>query len=195
MSSYLLKGISLRFSCRNLAIFTLTLLALAVVLPGSARAQVSIAVVDIDRLLSETRAAKSIRKQVTAQQEAFDKQMQALEKQLIESLNKLKKEAQNPDSKKEDLEKKKHEFETKRFEAKKTLKRKMNALNKGASEAMNRLSDGIFSVCAQIAKEKKYDLIITRNNVIIGAKSLDITDEVMKRLNKDLPEVKVSIKK
>ena len=157
-----------------------------------ALAQVSIAVVDIEALMSDSTAAKSVKKQVETNRKKFETEMEGLEKQLRDSLEKLK--AESKDLPKEELEKKAQAFEEKRFQARKTLKDRISALNKGSAEAMNALTNSIFNVCAKLAEEKKYDLIITRNNVIVGAKSLDITAEVMKRLNEALPDVKVNIK-
>ncbi|MCB1681614.1 MAG: OmpH family outer membrane protein [Alphaproteobacteria bacterium] len=159
----------------------------------AAYAQISIAVVDIEALMSDSTAAKSIKQQVETNRKKFETEMEGLEKQLRDSLEKLK--AESKDLSKEDLEKKAQEFEEKRFEARKTLKSRIASLNKGSAEAMNTLTSSIFKVCAKLADEKKYDLIITRNNVIVGAKSLDITPEVMKRLNDTLPDVKVTIGK
>ena len=44
---------------------------------------------------------------------------------------------------------------------------------------------------AAVADEKALQLVLTNQNVIIGAKELDITDEVMKRLDKNLPDLKI----
>lgn len=158
----------------------------------AALAQVSIAVVDIEALMSDSAAAKSIKQQVESHRKKFEAEMEALEKQLRASAEKLQTESKTLS--KEEAEKKVQAFQEKRSEANKTLESRRNALGKGTTEAMNTLTNSIFNVCAKLAEEKKYDLIITRNNVIVGAKSLDITAEVMKRLNEALPDVKVNIK-
>ncbi len=158
---------------------------------GIAHAETSIAVVDVDKLLSESSAAKSIKSQVKTYSKKFEAEMEALEGQLRDSFQKLREDSQGLSQ--EELQTRGMEFEKKRNEAKTSLRKKLSELNKGSSEAMSKLSEAIFQVTAKIADEKGYDLIITRNNVIVGAKELDITDLVMERLNNTLKDVKLSV--
>lgn len=160
-------------------------------LTGAAQADTSIAVVDIDKLLSESSAAESIKSQVKTHSKKFESEMEAMETQLRDSFQKLKDDSKGLS--KEDLQARGMEFEKKRNEAKTSLRKKLSELNKGSSAAMSKLSEAIFQVSANIAEEKGYDLIITRNNVIVGTKELDITDLVMERLNSTLKDVKVNV--
>lgn len=159
--------------------------------PAAHAADVSIAVVDVEALMSESAAAKSIKDQVQVQSDKFEAEMQALEKQLTADLEKLKKDSEKLSS--EEKEKKGAEFFQKRAESKKTLKKRFSALRKGENQALTKLTDAIFEVCAKLAEERKYDLVITRANVIVGSKTLDITADVMKNLNATLPSVKMTV--
>lgn len=156
-----------------------------------AYAQISIAVVDVESIMSESSAAKSIKEQVKEQSAKFEAEMQALEKQLNADLDKLKKEGEALS--REENDKKAAAFLQKRDQSKKTLKKRFSALRKGESQALSKLTDAIFEVCAKLAEERKYDLVITRGNVIVGSKALDITADVMKNLNAALPTVKMTV--
>jgi outer membrane protein len=156
-----------------------------------ARAEISIAVVDVEALMSESSAAKSIKEQVKAQSAKFEAEMQSLEKQLNADLDKLKQEGDKLTP--EEKEKRGAAFYQKRAESKKTLKKSFSALRKGENQALSKLTDAIFEVCAKLAEERKYDLVITRGNVIVGSKALDITADVMKNLNESLPTVKMTV--
>ena len=48
-------------------------------------------------------------------------------------------------------------------------------------------------VIAEIAGEMQYQIVLPKSQVVVVANSLDITSEVMKRLNRKLPQVTVSL--
>lgn len=158
----------------------------------AARAELSLAVVDVNQILSDSKAAKSIQNQVEAQRKKFLKEIEGEENKLREEQKKIEK--QSADLSKEDLAKKAQEFETKRLEARKLLHGRKAALDNAYGEGMKVLSNTIYDVVEKISEEKGYDLVITRQNVVVGASSLDITAEVMDKLNAALPDVKLDIK-
>ena len=59
---------------------------------------------------------------------------------------------------------------------------------------MNELTKVIYEVCQSIADEQNIDLVITRQNIIVGNMSLDITKEVAEKMNKKLPKVTLEVK-
>ena len=95
---------------------------------------------------------------------------------------------------KEELVKKVQEFEAERLKARKSIQEQKAKLDKGYTEAMNTLTKVIFEVCQALADENKIDLIITKQNIIVGSNSLDITKQVMERLDKKLPSLSINEK-
>ncbi|MCB1592592.1 MAG: OmpH family outer membrane protein [Alphaproteobacteria bacterium] len=172
-------------------IFFLSALMIVTLVPAVAYAQISIAVVDVEKVMATSEAAKSIKKQAKEHSDKFETELKAVENQLKKDLESLRQESEKLS--KEDMEKKAQTFYLKRSQSSKTLKTRLAKLRVSESKAVNELTEAIFEVCAKIAAEKKYDLIISRGNVIVGAKSLDITDEVMKKLNTALPSVKMTV--
>ncbi len=150
----------------------------------TARAETKIAVVDIDTILTSSKAAKSIKKQVDEKRELFLKSVKDQEDKLRSEQKSI--EEKRADMSKEDLMKKAQDFEKRRIEARNTLQKKKSALDKSYSKAMNKLTETITTVCKKIADEQAIDLIITKQNIIIGNNSLDITSEVMEQMNKEL---------
>lgn len=171
----------------------LLLVGMCAIAPGIARAQevLSIAVVDVEKLLRDSSAAISIKKQLDGEKKKFQSELEALEVKLRDEAKGL--EEKSKDLSKEDLAKKVQAFQQKQFDARKTFQAKKVALDKGYSHAMNTLSKAIFDATQKVAEEKKYSLVITKNNVIVGSKSLDVTTNVMESLNKALPDVKLDI--
>lgn len=157
----------------------------------AAYAQASLAVVDVDRLLSVSAAAQSVQKQVDEKRKTFLSEIEAEENKLREAQKKL--ESESKDLGKEELTKKVQAFEEKRLEARKLLQGRKASLDKAYGLAMKTLSTKIAEVVQDVANEKEYDLVITRQNVIVGSTSLDITDEVLARLDKALPRVDLKV--
>ena len=157
-----------------------------------AYAEVSIAVVDIDMVLVESKAAKSIQKQIAEKRKTFLADIKTAEDKLRTEQKSLEK--QRGELPKEALLKKVQEFESRRITARSTIQDKKQKLEKAYVTAMNLLTKSIYEVCQKVAAEDKIDLIITRQNIVVGSMSLDITKTVMERLNKKLPTLSLKVK-
>ncbi len=80
------------------------------------------------------------------------------------------------------------------MEAGKGIQSQKSKLDSAYTKAMNKLTKSIYDVCQEIANERKIDLVITRQNIIVGSMSLDITKDVMERMNKGLPKLNLEVK-
>ncbi len=153
----------------------------------SAYAQTNIAVVDVEAILAQSSAAKSIKKQVNKKRDGFLAQVKAEEEKLRNEQKAI--ESKFADMSQEERQKKAQEFEKRRLEARNTIQKKKANLDKSYSTAMNTLTKVIFEVCQELANERKIDLVITKQNIIVGNQSLNITGDVMNRMNKKLPNL------
>lgn len=157
-----------------------------------AKAEINIAVVDVDSVLAKSKAAISIQKQVKDKRKSFLAEVKTAEDKLRADQKAIEK--QRASLSKEELIKKAQGFEKRRIEASTKIKKRKAKLDKSYTEAMNLMTKSIFEVCQEIADEEKIDLVITRQNIIVGSRSLDITKKVMERLNKKLPKLKLNVK-
>lgn len=159
---------------------------------GISFASTTIAVVDVDSILSDSKAAKSLKLQVDDKRKSFIDNVKKEEDKLRKEQKAIE---QKRDSlSKDELLKKAKEFEKGRMDARKSIQEQKGKLDKAYSKSMNMLTKVIFEVCHEIADERKIDLVITRQNIIVGNMSLDITKEVLGRLNKKLPNVALDVK-
>lgn len=158
---------------------------------GAARAEFNIAVVDVDYVLSQSLAAKSLQKQVDDKKKSFLNEVKAEEKDLISKQESIEKEKDKLS--REELIAKAREFEEKRLEARKKIQTKKSKLDEAYAKAMNKITKAVYEVCQEIADEKKYDLVITRQNIIVGNMSLDITKDVAERMNEKLKKVTLKV--
>ena len=157
-----------------------------------ARAEISIAVVDIDTILSQSKAAKSVQKQLDEKRKSFLADVKKEEDKLRADQKAIEKE--RADLSKEELLEKAQEFEKKRMDARKDIQTQKVKLDKAYAETMNTLTKTIYDVAQEIADEDKIDLIITRQNIIVGSMSLDITKKLMERMDKKLPKLALKVK-
>ena len=155
-------------------------------------AEVSIAVVDIEKILIESKAAISIKQQVETKRKGFMASVKAEEDKLRIEQKAI--EAKRKDLSQEDLLAKAQDFEKRRIKARNSIQSKKTGLDKAYGEAMNTLTKVIYDVCQTIANEKEIDLVITRQNIIVGNMSLDITKDVLSRMNKKLPSLTLQAK-
>lgn len=170
----------------------LALLGFLTLFPALARAETSIAVVDVLRIMNVSKAAQSIQTQRETRREEFlaeisksEQELQGLEKTLLAKRSTLTA---------EDYAKERKHYEEKLLNVRKLTQSRKKSLEEASGQAMNELRDHLYTIVQSIADERGYTLVISNQNVITGAKSLDITEETLKRLDRELPAVPMDIK-
>lgn len=173
-------------------IMTVFLAGFLVACSQPTHAETKIAVVDVQKLLSESKAAVNIQEQLKKQREDFQKELAAVEEKLRSEEKAILEEREKLT--KEELQAKAQEFETKILEARQEVDKKRRTLEQAANKAVFNLRQEVVQVVADIADENAYNLVITRQNVVLAEKSMEITDQVMKELNKKVTEIKLEMK-
>ena len=171
------------------AILTVSFLLLtAVTSPAFAQEGSLVAVMDVQRILSQSKAAKSIQEQLQTKQEDIRTEISAKERDLADAQKELKESVSLSD---EELDKKKHEFEKMLLETRKLVQTRQRALEKSANEALAELKAESLKIVSDLSDENGYDIVVSQQNVILADKSLDITDTVLKRLDGSLKTIKL----
>lgn len=151
----------------------------------------TVAIVDVEKILSESQAAKSLKSQLDAKKEAFRKEFSEKEKTLKSSETQLV--SQKDKLSAEDFSKKRKEYEAKVMETRKLFQKRRNALDSGLGKAMQELRKNIVESAADAADAGGYDIVLTRDSVLIAERSLDITADVLKRLNKKVSSISLKV--
>lgn len=149
-----------------------------------------IAIVDVQGLMSSSKAGKSIQDQIARQRDSFKDEFTKMEKDLTETQKKL---AEQKDLSPEDAAAKKKDFETRLMEANRLVQQRRQALEKAAAEATMDLRKGVVKVVAEIASKEGYDVVLTSQNVIVSQDEMDITAAVLKAMDKDMPDLKLKV--
>ena len=157
----------------------------AIVVPNN------VAIVDMHYLMQETKAAKSIQKQLTTLRDSYKDEIADKEKELREGEKNLvdKKENLSP----EDFKNERTAFEKKVIAVQKEVREKQAKLDKAFSTAMDQLRSEAVKLIANNAKERDASLVLPRQNIIIVDQALDMTPEIYKALNDDLDHIDLKV--
>jgi Skp family chaperone for outer membrane proteins len=171
----------------------LLILALMMILPVSALAegQSNVAVLDMRRLVDESDAGKSIGEKLSARHDSLQKEASEYEKKIRDQEKSLLQERKK--LKPEEFETKKKEFEKNFKDSREKILKKSNDLEAARRKAVNQLQTHIAEITADIADTRKLDLVVDRDAVVISAKNIEITDEVLKRLNEKVKDIPLSM--
>lgn len=167
----------------------MTLVASLALVAGSAQAETNVGVVNIAKILKDSKAATSVRSQLQAKQKSFQAELDAKEKSLFAEDQALVKQKDSTD--KAAFEKKVKDFREKAATEQRAVQGKKAALDKSFAVALEEIQKNVLDIVKQVAAEKKLNLIVSSAQVLYGDESLDITGEVLKRLDSKLPTVAV----
>ena len=150
---------------------------------------VSLAVVDFRGVLSKSEAARNIRSVV-------DEKRQEIRKYFLEVENSLRDEQKNLSKKRsivtaEAFEQRARNLKEKAQSAQKLAQTSNQKLKKSFDQAMDKVQKELLRTVAEVAEESGVGVVLFRSAIVIAVKKLDISKEVLKRLNKKLPDVKV----
>ena len=175
------------------------------ILPGSggltmARAQTSttsvdgpiIAVLDVQQVLRRAAAAKGIREVMEARRKKFEKEISEERLQLQGEENQLRKQSTilSPEA----MSNKRRVLENKVSDLRRKAEQKRGILNRAFNGATRELRQEIAKVLADLMKERNITITLARKAVLVFDQRLSVTEEVLKRLDKNLPNVKIDFK-
>ena len=179
----------------NKKIFQLTFLVMIVFSFNSgaetAYPNTSIAIVDLNLILSDSKAAKNATKQFEAFQKSTEDEILASDKKMLDERNKLIEQQSviAPEAfelKAKDYEKKLQTYQVEKQE-------KLRKLEGGLQRARNEILENVKPILEELSKELGVTVILEKNSVLLSASNMDITENVIKKLNKKLPKIKVSL--
>lgn len=173
------------------------LLALAVAaagMPGAARAQqlppAVAAVIDYQRVLREAAAARSIREQIESRRKAYQEEISKEEQRLHEADKAFAKQRSvlTPEA----FAEKRREFEQEVAEVQRLVQERRRALDELSAEALNQVKTALIEVVTSIADERGFNLVLPSSEVLFFSRRIDVTEEVLAKLDARLPDVRVS---
>ncbi|MFI5001769.1 MAG: OmpH family outer membrane protein [Reyranellales bacterium] len=152
-----------------------------------------IAVVDVQAVLQTAEAPKGIRAQIQKAQASFQQGLQSKNDDLKKADQDLQ--AQRSVLAADAYQQRQREFEQKVADAQREVQDRRGKLETAFNNAMQQVETVIVQIVDQIAKESSATLVINKGAAIYSTADLDITQEVVRRLNARLPSVAVALPK
>lgn len=168
------------------------LLAATLFAASPAYAETNIGIVNIQKIMENSKAATSVRNQISAKQKTYQTEFDAKEKALYAEDQALVKESSAATDKAAFQEKVKA-FRAKADGIRVDIQKKREQLNKGLGSALDQIQTNVLTIVKEIAAEKKLTAVLPASQMLYADPALDITAEVQKRLDSRLPNVKVNL--
>ncbi len=150
----------------------------------------NIAVINAEEVLRNSVVMKHIQDKISSKEKEYQSMIDVKQKVLEKEFKKI-------DSKKSvlstsSLEEEEEKFNKKFNDLKVELESKQKSLKDASIQALSQVDEKVNEIIATISKEKNLDLILHSSSLIFAKDDLDISDEVLKRLNKQMTKVKIN---
>lgn len=173
------------------AVIAAAILMIGVPAASMAADPTAVAVVDVQKLLKDSKAGVNIQQQLETHKTKFLAEIAQQEQKLRDDEKALS--GQRSSLPAEEFAKKAKAFESELTESRRVAQERKKALEDAASKSIGKLRDEILKIVQQISDEKGYSLVINSQNVVINSKGMDITDETLARLDKAVSEIALEI--
>jgi len=174
-----------------LAALAIALMAV-VIAPGAQAAKLQPAVIaylDSQKILRDSVAAASIRKQIDAYRTRYRSEIAESEKDLRRQEEELKR--QRPILSGDAFAAKRRAFEDSVATVQRVVQERTKMLDRSFGAAMREVDATIRKIVSGLTTEYGFNIVVERRQILFAHRDLDITKAVLKKLNETLPDVKV----
>ena len=152
-------------------------------------AEQKVAYLDMKFILNNSKAGKGA-------QDYLHKSFQANQKKFLDKENALKKEendllTQKTILTKEEYQKKSDDLRKKVIDYQSQRRASLEKITAQRAEARQKLIEKLDPILQSYIEENDISLVIDRKNVVMGNTNLDITDIIIKKLNKEFPSLSI----
>jgi len=158
--------------------------------PSPGTTGLSILVVDVQSLLQNSKSAKMVRQQIEQKRAEYAKDISKQEETLRQERDTLQRQQSSLSA--EALNQKGREFQQKVNELDKNVQGKRQALERSNVEALEKIQEAMLKIITDIAKERKANLVFQRSELVLFDQGFDVTDEVLQKLDEQLPTLTVN---
>lgn len=158
--------------------------------PAAAPPGLSILVVDVQSLLQNSKSAKMVRQQIEQKRGEYAKEISHQEGVLRQERDTLQRQQASLSA--DALNQKGKEFQAKVNELDRSVQGKRQALERSNAEALEKIQEVMLKIITEISKERKANLVFQRTELVLFDQGFDVTDEVLQKLDEQLPTLTVS---
>jgi Skp family chaperone for outer membrane proteins len=150
-----------------------------------------IAVIDVQRILQESLAAQSVQKQLEMQRAHFQTETDKEENELRQAEQDLNKERDHLAP--TDYTDREQQLNQRFLAVENHVQSRRRVLDQAFSDSMNAVRDNLLRIVQTVAGERGANLVLVKQQALWMDKAFDVTDEVLNRLNRQLPQVAVKM--
>jgi outer membrane protein len=150
----------------------------------------TVMVVDVQALLQNSKAAKMVRSQIEQKRGEYTKEISHQEESLRAERDALQR--QQASLSPEALNQKGRDFQQKVNDLERNVQGKRQALEKSNGDALQRIQEEMLKIIADIAKQRKANLVFQRTDLVLFDQAFDVTDEVLQKLDEQMPTLTVN---
>lgn len=158
--------------------------------PAAPPQNLNVMVVDVQALLQNSKAAKMVRSQIEQKRSEYTKEIAHQEEVLRNERDALQRQQSSLSA--EALNQKGRDFQQKVNELDRNVQGKRQALEKSNGEALSKIQEAMLKIIADIAKERKANIVFQRSDLVLFDQSFDVTDEVLQKLDEQMPTLTVN---
>lgn len=165
-------------------------------LANTATAQSKSLVVDSEKVLSDSKAVKGIMSQLKAISKTMETEMKPQINTIVSEQKKLETSAKGLTntqlSARPDLKQMFANLQQNKAKAANEKQYKDAEMQKTMSDALAKVGEKLKTIIAAIARERGADVVLDKRNALYTSANIDITAEVLRRLDSQLPRVQVT---
>ena len=150
-----------------------------------------IGLIDLDGVLRASEGAARVRDLLDEQRRGFQREFATREAALQETERKLV--ANRDDLDEAEFSRQLAEFEASVTQIQKEIQFRREAIDVAFQEAQSRLRNLAIQIVTELAQEKKLDLVLVRESALIFLPSLNLSDEVLRRLDERTRDARIEV--
>ena len=153
----------------------------------------SIGIVDVQKILRDSQASRSLRPQIEKLRQNYQTSVRKRETELRKASQELQRQRAILSS--QAFAKRRNDYEEMARKAQVDFQQRKRRIDNAYGAAMRVIQKSMVVAAAKIAEERNFDIVLPKSLVLLADQKLDITGEVLRRIDKSLPSVKLETAK
>ena len=149
----------------------------------------SIGIVDVQKILRDSQASRSLHPQIEKLRKNYQTSVRKRETELRKASQELQRQRAILSS--QAFAKRRNDYEEKARKAQVDFQQRKRRIDNAYGAAMRVIQKSMVVAAAKIAEERNFDIVLPKSLVLLADQKLDITGEVLRRIDKSLPSVKL----
>jgi outer membrane protein len=165
---------------------------IALAVPAAAqdsKTMARIAILDVERVLTQSEAGKTALKQISDQRKRYQDEISKAEDQLRSEERELVQQRATLSA--EAFDEKRRAFERKVQDTQRMVQQRSGTIDGMMRNAREQIGKAALAALQELINERGFNVVLDRKQIVATDPALEVTEEVLARVNKRLPSIKV----